>query len=125
MQRQPLATILAGTKATTIELDGKYPVLCIQECGARSTSSGKNRSPRVVPSRLDGQVQSMGGFGRHVVNYKIGMWCDGTLKKAMNAMTKDGMKLKMASKVYRIPTSLLETTYTGKKELGKEVTNQL
>ena len=68
-------------------------------------------------------MQSTKG-SRRLVRHKIGMWTDDTLEKAMYVVTNNAMKLRVASKVLRIPTSSLAIIYKGKQELDKEVPNQ-
>ena len=44
----------------------------------------------------------------------MGLWIDKTLEKALNAITNDGMKLRVASRTFGIPSSSLRDHLYGK-----------
>ena len=57
---------------------------------------------------------AQGRIERHVAKHKNRMWSNKTLEKAMNAMIDDGMNLRVASRVYTIPTNSFRDHLYGK-----------
>ena len=59
-------------------------------------------------------VSTSGGVQNTKKGLKIGAWSDESLEKALNTITDEGMKLKVASTVFGIPSSSVRDHVYGK-----------
>ena len=91
--------------------------LCVHKKYDEASSSGDD--DEMMPWRSSWQVQHTRRCRRHIAKHKNGKWFDETLGKAMNVVTDHGMKLRVALRVYEIPTNSFKDQLYGKTRTKK------